>query len=131
MKGRIPLNLSGATVHFGSRPESVSQPSAQPANRPSPALPAQMTEQVALASGIAETTPPARKIYAASFAVPEGFSHGTQPAPITMISKLDRWGLLPDAAQPMKQYDVRGELYTALVGPGGPNDIRLIHHPQM
>ncbi|MGY4606416.1 hypothetical protein ACVW16_004828 [Bradyrhizobium sp. USDA 4474] len=131
MRSGVPLNLSGATIHSGSRPESGSQPSAQPANRPSPALLTQMTEQGAPASGIAETTPPAREIYAASFAVPEGFLHGTQPAPIAMISKLDRWRLLPDAAQPMKQYDIRGELYTALRGPGGPNDIRLIHHPQM
>ncbi|MDA9459546.1 hypothetical protein XI00_35790 [Bradyrhizobium sp. CCBAU 21359] len=132
MRGGSPLNLSGATIHFGSRPESVSQPSAQPANRLSPALLAQTVEQAAPASARSETTPPAaREIYAASFAVPEGFSHGTQPAPITMISKLARWGLLPDAAQPMKQYNIRGERYTALLGPGGPNDVRLIHHPQM
>ncbi|MBB4363059.1 hypothetical protein GGD65_004092 [Bradyrhizobium sp. CIR18] len=132
MRGSSPLNLSGATIHFGSRPESVSQPSAQPANRPSPALLAQMMEQAAPVSTRAETTPPAtREIYAASFAVPEGFSHGTQPAPITMISKLGHWGLLPDAAQPMKQYDIRGERYTALLGSGGPNDVRLIHHPQI
>ncbi|SFQ19197.1 hypothetical protein SAMN05216330_11858 [Bradyrhizobium sp. Ghvi] len=132
MRGSSRLNLSSAPIHFGSRPESVSQPSAQPAARPSPALLAQAMEQAAPASARAETTPPmGREIYAASFAVPEGFSHGTQPAPITMISKLGRWGLLPDAAQPIKQYDIRGERYTALLGPGGPNDVRLIHHPQM
>ncbi|MFK4719503.1 hypothetical protein ABIE89_000603 [Bradyrhizobium niftali] len=132
MRGGSPLNLSGAPIYFGSRPESVSQPSAQPANRSSPAPLAQTMEQAAPASVRAETTPAAaREIYAASFAVPEGFSHGTQPAPITMISRLGRWGLLPDAAQPMKQYDIRGERYTALLGPGGPNDVRLIHHPQM
>ncbi|PJG53735.1 hypothetical protein CVM73_18525 [Bradyrhizobium forestalis] len=132
MRGGSPLNLSGAPIHFGSPLDSVSQPSAQGANRPSPALLAQTMEQAAPASVRAETTPPAaREIYAASFAVPEGFSHGTQPAPITMISRLGRWGLLPDAAQPMKQYDIRGERYTALLGPGGPNDVRLIHHPQM
>ncbi|MDA9521857.1 hypothetical protein XI06_16415 [Bradyrhizobium sp. CCBAU 11434] len=130
MRGGSPLNLSGAPIHFGSRPENVSQPSAQPANRPSPALFAQTMEQAAPASTRAETTPPAaREIYAASFAVPEGFSHGTQPAPISMISKLGRWGLLPDAEEPMKQYDIRGERYTALLGPGGSNDVRLIHHP--
>ncbi|PPQ19234.1 hypothetical protein CV770_11210 [Bradyrhizobium sp. AC87j1] len=131
MRGRSPLNLSGAPIHFGSPTESVSQPSVQPANRPTPTLLAQTMEQAAPASARAETTPPAaREIYAASFAVPEAFSHGTQPAPITMISKLGHWGLLPDAAQPMKQYDIRGERYTALLGPGGPNDVRLIHHPQ-
>ncbi|KRP93741.1 hypothetical protein AOQ72_20750 [Bradyrhizobium yuanmingense] len=129
MRGGSPLNLSGAPIHFGSRPENVPQPSAQPANRPSPARLAGTMEQAAPASARAETSPAARKVYAASFAVPEGFSHGTQPAPISMISKLGRWGLLPDAAQPMKQYDIRGERYTALLGPGGPNDVRLIHHP--
>ncbi|MDA9446223.1 hypothetical protein [Bradyrhizobium sp. CCBAU 21360] len=132
MRGGSPLNLSGAPIHFGSRREIIPQPSAQAANRPSPALLAQTMEQAAPASARTETTPvAAREIYAASFAVPQGFSHGTQPAPITMISKLGRWGLLPDAAQPMKQYDIRGERYTALLGPGGPNDVRLIHHPQL
>jgi len=131
LRGSSPLNLSGAPIYIGYGPESVSQPSAQPANWPSPTLLGQRMEQVAPASARVETTPPAaREIYAASFAVPEGFSHGTQPAPITMISKLARWGLLPDAAQPVKQYDIRGELYTAVLGPGGPNDVRLIHHPQ-
>ncbi|SFN80484.1 hypothetical protein SAMN05216573_12238 [Bradyrhizobium sp. Rc3b] len=130
MRSSSPLNLSGAPIHFGSSSESVSQPSAQPANQPSPALLAQTMERAAPASARAETRPPAaREIYAASFAVPESFSHGTQPAPITMISKLGHWGLLPDAAQPMKQYDIRGERYTALLGSGGPNDVRLIHHP--
>ncbi|RXH28917.1 hypothetical protein XH99_13960 [Bradyrhizobium nanningense] len=130
MWGSSPLNLSSAPIHFGSRPENAAQPSAEPANRPWPL--AQTMEQAAPASARAETMQPAaREIYAASFAVPEGFSHGTQPAPITMISKLGCWGLLPDTAQPMKQYDIRGERYTALLGPGGPNDVRLIHHPEM
>ncbi|UWU68024.1 hypothetical protein [Bradyrhizobium sp. NC92] len=131
MRGGSPLNLSGAPIHFGSRPENVPQPSAQPANRASPARLAGTMEQAAPGSARTETSPAAREVYAASFAVPEGFSHGTQPAPISMISKLGRWGLLPDAAQPMKQYDIHGERYTALLGPGGPNDIRLIYHPQM
>ncbi|PAY08705.1 hypothetical protein CK489_13395 [Bradyrhizobium sp. UFLA03-84] len=48
-----------------------------------------------------------------------------------MLSKLGRWGLLPDAAQPVKQYDIRGERYFAIMGPGGPNDVRLIHEPRM
>ncbi|MVT55972.1 hypothetical protein GPL17_36980 [Bradyrhizobium yuanmingense] len=131
MRGGSPLNLSGAPIHFGSRPKNVPQPSAQPANRPSPARLAGTMEQAAPGSARTETSPAAREVYAASFAVPEGFSHGTQPAPISVISKLGRWGLLPDAAQPMKQYDIHGERYTALLGPGGPNDIRLIYHPQM
>jgi len=132
MRGGSPLNLSAAPIHFGSRPENVPQTSTQPTNRPSPAPLATTVEQAAPTSTRAETTSPAvREVYAASFAVPEGFSHGTQPAPITMISKLGRWGLLPDAAQPTKQYDIRGERYTALLGPGGPNDVRLIHHPEM
>lgn len=89
-------------------------------------------EQAAPASSRAErTSPAARAVYAASFGVPENFSHGTQPASHAMLSMLGRWGLLPDAGQPVKQYDIRGELYTALLGPGGPNDVRLIHHPRM
>ncbi len=89
-------------------------------------------EQAAPSSARAATTSPtAREIYAASFAVPEDFSHGTQPASATMLSKLGRWGLLPDAAQPVKQYDIRGERCFAIMGPGGPNDVRLIHEPRM
>ncbi|MGY3146139.1 hypothetical protein ACVWYQ_003138 [Bradyrhizobium sp. USDA 3397] len=130
MRGSSPLNLAAAPIRFGSRPEDVPQTSTQPANLPSPALLARTVEQAAPARAAA-TAPAAREVYAASFAVPEGFSHGTQPAPITMISKLGRWGLLPDEAQPIKQYDLLGERYTALLGPGGPNDVRLIHHPQM
>ncbi|MDA9505922.1 hypothetical protein XI09_15020 [Bradyrhizobium sp. CCBAU 11386] len=130
MRRSTALNPPSAAVRLGSRPENVPQPSAQPANRASPARLARSMEQAAPASARAETTSPAaREIYAATFAAPEDFSHGTQPAPYTMLSKLGRWGLLPDAAQPIKHYDIRGELYTALAGPGGPNDIRLIHHP--
>ncbi|MBB4383213.1 hypothetical protein [Bradyrhizobium sp. SBR1B] len=132
MRGSAPLNLSGAPIHFGSRPETVPQPTERSANRTSSAPLARTIEQAGPASARAETTPPAvREVYAASFAVPEGFIHGTQPAPYTMIFKLGRWGLLPDATQQIKQYDLAGERYTALLGPGGPNDVRLIHHPQM
>ncbi|WGR98090.1 hypothetical protein MTX26_27975 [Bradyrhizobium sp. ISRA443] len=132
MRRSTPLNPPGAAIRRGSRLESVPQPSARPANPASPARLGRSTEQAAPASSRAERTSPAvREIYAASWAVPEGFSHGTQPAPPTMISKLGRWGLLPDAAQPEKQYDIRGERYTALLGPGGPNDVRLIHYPRM
>jgi len=132
MRRSIPLNPPGAAIRPGSRSESVPQPSARPANPASPARLGRSTEQADPASSRAETTSPAvREIYAASWAVSEGFSHGTQPAPHTMISKLGRWGLLPDAAQREKQYDIRGERYTAHLGPGGPNDVRLIHHPRM
>ncbi|MDA9437063.1 hypothetical protein [Bradyrhizobium sp. CCBAU 51627] len=124
------LNPQGAAIPLGSRRENVPQPSTQLANRASPALLGRSMEQAAPASSSAERTAPApREIYAASFAVPENFSHGTQPAPDTMRSKLGHWGLLPNEAQPVKEYDIRGERYTALLGPGGPNDVRLIHHP--
>ncbi|MCP1854581.1 MULTISPECIES: hypothetical protein [unclassified Bradyrhizobium] len=132
MRRSSPLNPSGAAMRPGFRLEGVPNPRAQPANRASQAQLGRSTEKAAPASARAETpSPAAREIYAASWAVPEGFSHGTQPAPDTMLSKLGRWGLLPDAAQPAKQYDIRGERYTALLGPGGPNDVRLIHHPRM
>lgn len=116
-----PLNPPGAAIPLGSRRENVPQPSTQPANRASPALLGRSMDQAAPASSRAERTSPApREIYAASFAVPENFSHGTQPASDTMRSKLGRWGLLPNEAQPVKEYDIRGERYTALLGPGGP-----------
>ena len=132
MRRSTPLNPPGAAIPLRSRPENVLQPGAQRANRASPALLGRSMEQAAPASARSEKTSPAvREIYAASFAVPEDFSHGTQPASDTMLSNLGRWGLLPDAAQPVKQYDIRGERYTALRGPGGPNDVRLIHHPRV
>ncbi|MGY4473783.1 hypothetical protein [Bradyrhizobium sp. USDA 3364] len=132
MRRTTPLNPPGAGIRLGSRPENVPQPSARPANRASPALLGRSMEQAAPSSARAATTSPAaREVYAASFAVPEDFSHGTQPASATMLSKLGRWGLLPDATQPVKQYDIRGERYFAIVGPGGPNDVRLIHEPRM
>ncbi|WP_420969614.1 hypothetical protein [Bradyrhizobium sp. B120] len=132
MRRSTPLNPPGAAIPLRSRPENVPQPGAQRANRASPALLGRSMEQAAPASARVETTSPAvREIYAASFAVPEDFSHGTQPASDTMLSRLGRWGLLPDAAQPVMQYDIRGERYSALLGPGGPNDVRLIHHPRV
>ncbi|WP_198400314.1 hypothetical protein [Bradyrhizobium pachyrhizi] len=117
MRRTTPLNPPGAGIRLGSRPENVPQPSARPANRASPARLGRSMEQAAPSSARAATTSPtAREIYAASFAVPEDFSHGTQPASATMLSKLGRWGLLPDAAQPVKQYDIRGERYFAIMG---------------
>ncbi|UVO35878.1 hypothetical protein KUL72_31990 [Bradyrhizobium arachidis] len=132
MRRSTPLNPPGSTIRFGSRPENVPPPSLQPTNRTARALFGRSIEQAAPASSRAQRTyPAAREIYAASFSVPETFLHGTQPAPDTMLAKLGQWGLLPDEAQPTKQYDIHGERYTALFGPGGPNDLRLIHHPRM
>ncbi|MGY4229988.1 hypothetical protein ACVMIH_007349 [Bradyrhizobium sp. USDA 4503] len=74
------------------------------------------------------TTPlPVSESFDASLVVPDDFSHGNQPAPDMMRSKLSHWGLLPDATQPVKTYDIHGEPYTAVLGPGGHNDIQLIH----
>ncbi|WP_246787965.1 hypothetical protein [Bradyrhizobium sp. CCBAU 53421] len=78
-------------------------------------------------STIEQTSPPASDSFDASLVVPEDFSHGTQPAPDMMRSKLGRWGLLPEAAQRIKTYDIRGERYAGVLGPGGPNDVQLIH----
>ncbi|WP_271519403.1 hypothetical protein [Bradyrhizobium sp. CCBAU 53380] len=48
----------------------------------------------------------------ASLSVPEDFSHGTQPAPGMMRSRLGRWGLLPDVAVRGKDLrHSRGTLY--------------------
>ncbi|WP_050420744.1 hypothetical protein [Bradyrhizobium tropiciagri] len=132
MRRSTPIIPPGTGIRLGSRPGNVPQLSARPANRTSSARLGRSMEQAAPSSARAATTSPAaREIYAASFAVPEDFSHGTQPASATMLSKLGRWGLLPDAAQPVKQYDIRGERYFAIMGPGGPNDVRLIHEPRM
>ncbi|NEU96867.1 hypothetical protein [Bradyrhizobium uaiense] len=132
MRRSTPINPPGTGIRLGSRPGNVPQLSARPANRASSARLGRSMEQAAPSSARAATTSPAaREIYAASFAVPEDFSHGTQPASATMLSKLGRWGLLPDAAQPVKQYDIRGERYFAIMGPGGPNDVRVIHEPRM
>ncbi|WP_321177028.1 MULTISPECIES: hypothetical protein [Bradyrhizobium] len=60
-------------------------------------------------------------------AVPEDFYHGSQPAPDMMRFKLSRWGLLPDATQRVKTYEIRGERYTAVLGPKGRDDVQLIH----
>ncbi|MDA9474855.1 hypothetical protein XI03_10175 [Bradyrhizobium sp. CCBAU 65884] len=129
MRRGTPLNLLGAASRLGSLPENVPQPSAGPSDGVPPALLGRTMEQAARASARAETTSPAvRDVYAASFAVPEDFSHGNQRASQTMLSKLGRWGLLPDATQPVKQYDIRGERYTAHLQ--GPNDVWLTHHPQ-
>ncbi|WP_407120919.1 hypothetical protein [Bradyrhizobium sp. STM 3561] len=63
----------------------------------------------------------------ASLAVTEGFSHGTQPAPDMLRSKLSRWGQMPDAAQRVKTYDIHGERYSGVFGPRGYGDLQLVH----
>ncbi|WP_271620832.1 hypothetical protein [Bradyrhizobium sp. CCBAU 51745] len=82
--------------------------------------------------GAATQTRPERRFAAigeafdVSLCVPEDFSHGTQAAPNTM-HRLRRWGLLPDAGQRVKAYDIRGERYMAVLGPGGIEDVQLVH----
>ncbi|PDT77954.1 hypothetical protein CO675_07890 [Bradyrhizobium sp. C9] len=86
-----------------------------------------INQGAAAQSALEQTSLPASESFDASLVVPEAFSHGSQPAPDMMRSKLGRWGLLPDAAQRVKAYDIRGERYTGVLGPGGPNDVQLIH----
>ncbi|MHC2400299.1 hypothetical protein ACVMGC_004843 [Bradyrhizobium barranii subsp. barranii] len=77
-------------------------------------------QSAAAQATLEQTSPAASGSFDASLAVPEDFSHGTQPAPVIMRSRLGRWGLLPDAGERVKTYDIRGERYTAVLGPGGP-----------
>ncbi|WP_246799528.1 hypothetical protein [Bradyrhizobium sp. CCBAU 51753] len=65
-----------------------------------------------------------------SFAVPKDFSHRTQLAPDMMLSTLGKWDFLPVAKHPVMNYEMGGERYTAMLGPEGPNDVQLIHHPR-
>ncbi|KYK44213.1 hypothetical protein A1D31_37340 [Bradyrhizobium liaoningense] len=102
---------------------AIRQPRAEPQN-PSPE---EHFRDAAARATLDETFAAAAESFDASFAVPENFLHGTQPAPDMMRSKLSRWGLLPDAAQRVKTYDIHGERYTAVLGPRGRNDVQLIH----
>ncbi|MGY3238188.1 hypothetical protein ACVWZ4_001155 [Bradyrhizobium sp. USDA 4472] len=123
-----PLHPPSAAIGFGSRSESAPQPNAPSGNQASPALPSRRMEQAAPASDRAEAVSRALgETFDVSLSVPEDFSHGTQPAPGMMRFRLGHWGLLPDVAQRVKTYDIRGERYTAVLGPGGPNDVQLIH----
>ncbi|RZN08310.1 hypothetical protein CWO91_23140 [Bradyrhizobium genosp. SA-3] len=107
---------------------AIWHPSPQPQNPAPLENSRRMTSEAGAAPAVLEQAPPtATDSFDASLTVPEDFSHGTQPAPDMMRSKLGRWGLLPDAAQRVKSYDIRGERYTAVLGPEGPNDIQLIH----
>ncbi|KGT74415.1 hypothetical protein MA20_38980 [Bradyrhizobium japonicum] len=85
-----------------------------------------MNEGAAAQTTLEQTIAAAGEAFDASLSVPEHFSHGTQAAP-NMMHRLRRWGLLPDAAQRVKAYDIRGERYMAVLGPGGLNDVQLVH----
>ncbi|MFK4535300.1 hypothetical protein ABIA00_003483 [Bradyrhizobium ottawaense] len=85
-----------------------------------------MNEGAAAQTTLEQTIAAAGEAFDASLSVPEDFSHGTQAAP-NMMHKLRRWGLLPDAAQRVKAYDIRGERYMAVLGPAGLNDVQLVH----
>ncbi|CAN7267993.1 Ulp1 family isopeptidase [Mesorhizobium caraganae] len=61
-----------------------------------------------------------------SFAVPKGFSHGTQLVPEAMLSSLYHYGLLPDADKPEWNYEIKGHGYTARRPEEG-NDVWLLH----
>ncbi|WP_051057180.1 hypothetical protein [Bradyrhizobium yuanmingense] len=103
------------------------QPSSRQPNSASEDHPRRMMDQGAAAQTTLEQTfAAAGDAFDASLSVPEDFSHGTQAAP-NMMHTLRRWGLLPDAAQRIKTYDIRGERYIAVLGPGGLNDVRLVH----
>jgi len=103
------------------------QPSSRQPNSASEDHPGRMMNQGAAAQTMLEqTVAAAGDAFDASLSVPEDFSHGTQAAP-NMMHTLRRWGLLPDAAQRIKTYDIRGERYIAVLGPGGLNDVRLVH----
>ncbi|WP_246510285.1 hypothetical protein [Bradyrhizobium glycinis] len=86
-----------------------------------------MNQGAAAQATLEQTSPAASDSFDASFSVPEDFYHGSQPAPDMMRSKLGRWGLLPDVEQWVKTYQIRGERYAAVLGPGGRNDVQLIH----
>ncbi|WP_092235862.1 hypothetical protein [Bradyrhizobium sp. Gha] len=107
---------------------AIRQPSAQKPNpAPEEDFGRMMNRDAAAPATIDSTFSTAGESFDASFAVPETFSHGTQPAPDMLRSKLSRWGLLPDAAQRVKTYDIHGERYTAVLGPRGRADVQLIH----
>ncbi|MGY3622299.1 hypothetical protein [Bradyrhizobium sp. USDA 10063] len=70
---------------------------------------------------------PEETAYDVSWAVPQRFSHGSQPAPQRMIHTLSHHGLLPDADQPTMTYEIRGHRYTGTQDPTC--GTRLIHNP--
>ncbi|MGY4157824.1 hypothetical protein ACVINW_003666 [Bradyrhizobium sp. USDA 4461] len=98
----------------------------QPSSRPQTAASEEYLARTMDQGGAALATTGSES-FDASWVVPDDFSHGNQSAPDMMRSKLGHWGLLPDAAERVKTYDIAGERYTAVLGPGGRNDVQLIH----
>ncbi|WP_225186988.1 hypothetical protein [Bradyrhizobium sp. NBAIM01] len=47
-----------------------------------------------------------------------------------MLSTLGKWDFLPVAEHLVMNYEIGGEHYTAILGPEGPNNVQLIHHPR-
>ncbi|OCK53937.1 Ulp1 family isopeptidase [Bradyrhizobium sp. LMTR 3] len=127
-----PLNPRGVAIRLRYRPEGAPQPSSRPENPASPELFGRTMEPTGPACARAAAASPAvDETFDVSFAAPEDFSHRTQPVPDRMLSRLRQFGFLPSAAQRVMSYDIRGERYTAILGPGGPNDVQLIHHPRV
>ncbi|WP_456744781.1 hypothetical protein [Bradyrhizobium sp. USDA 4354] len=134
----VDLDASKLWTAMGSPPQSVGradtfdaviwQPSSRSQNPASGEDFGRMMHQDSAPPATHDTmSAAAGESFDASLAVPEDFSHGTQAAPDMMRSRLSRWGLLPDAAQRVKTYDIHGERYTAVLGPRGRNDVQLIH----
>ncbi|WP_271498242.1 hypothetical protein [Bradyrhizobium sp. CCBAU 11357] len=55
--------------------------------------------------------------------------HGSKAASDVLIDVLSNINLLPNQFGP-SQFAINGERYSATVGPEGPMDVRLIHHPR-
>lgn len=125
----VDLDTSKLWTAMGAPPHAVIwQPSSRSQNPDSEEDFGRMMHQDGATPATHDTmSAAAGESFDASLAVPEDFSHGTQAAPDMMRSRLSRWGLLPDAAQRVKTYDIHGERYTAVLGPRGRNDVQLIH----
>ncbi|MGY3622263.1 hypothetical protein ACVJGD_008459 [Bradyrhizobium sp. USDA 10063] len=78
-------------------------------------------------AGPSSSAAPGETVYDVSWAVPQEFSHGSQPAPDRMVERLSHLGLVPDPEQPTMSYDIHGHRYTAALDPS--NRVRLIHNP--
>ncbi|AGS25276.1 hypothetical protein [Rhizobium etli] len=62
--------------------------------------------------------------------VGEDWLHGSQPASAVLINLLNDFGLLPNQFGP-RRIDINGEGYSVTLGPGGRNDVQLIHHSRL
>lgn len=126
-----PLNPRGVAIRLRYRPEGVPQLSSRPENPASPEkIGGAMKQAEPVCARVGATCPAVGETFDISFAVPEDFSHRTQPVPDRMLPRLRQFGILPNAAHRVMSYDLRSERYTAVWGPGGPNDVQLIHHPR-